>query len=71
MLSFGTLILVIISIVIVVFITQLLWNFVMPKVFGLPEIEFWQTIALLILTQLFFGGCCNTLNAAYMNNTLS
>lgn len=62
MLGLGELIVLIVSIVIVVFITQLLWNFVMPQVFGLKEIEFWQTLALLILTTIFFGGHCNAVN---------
>jgi len=34
--------------------TMWLWNYVMPQVFGLPYISFWQTLALLFLAQIFF-----------------
>jgi hypothetical protein len=34
------------------FIIQLLWNFTMPAIFGLPVIGFWQTWALMILIGL-------------------
>lgn len=70
MLGLGALIILIVSIVIVVFITQLLWNFVMPEVFGIKEIEFWQTLALLILTGIFFGGHCNAVNMSSVNGML-
>jgi len=33
-----------------------LWNHVMPQVFGLPAIGFWQAVGLLALSWLFFGG---------------
>lgn len=64
---FLNLIVLIISIVIIVFITQLLWNFVMPGVFGTKELEFWQTLALLILAGIFFGGHCNASSVNAMN----
>lgn len=68
MLSLFNLIALIVTIVIVVFITQLLWNYVMPDVFGLKELEFWQTLALLILSGIFFGGHCNASSINTMNN---
>lgn len=70
MLGLGALIVLIVSIAIVVFITQLLWNFVMPQVFGVKEIEFWQTLALLILTGILFGGHCNASNVSTVNTML-
>jgi|LUMJ01.1.fsa_nt_gb hypothetical protein len=36
--------------------TMWLWNYVMPVVFGLPEITLLQTLALLILSEVFFKG---------------
>ena len=33
--------------------TMWLWNYVMPVVFSLPEISLVQTIALLVLSELF------------------
>ncbi len=71
MLGLAALIVLIVSIVIVVFITQLLWNFVMPEVFGLKQIEFWQTLALLILTGIFFGAHCNASSISSMNNMIA
>lgn len=71
MFGLGALVVLIVSVVIVVFITQLLWNYVMPEVFGLKELEFWQTLALLILTGIFFGGHCNAANMSSMNNLVA
>lgn len=71
MLSLFGLIVLIIVILIVVFITQLLWNFVMPDVFGLKEIEFWQTFALLILSGIFFGCHCYTSNPTTIDSMMS
>ena len=36
-------------------VTMLLWNALMPVIFHLPEITFWQAVGLLILARLFFG----------------
>lgn len=33
-----------------------LWNGLMPALFGLPEITFWQGVGLFILAKLLFGG---------------
>lgn len=71
MLSLYALIVLIISIVIVVFVTQLLWNYVMPEVFGISKLEFWQTLALLILTSIFFGGHCSANNVATVNSLIA
>lgn len=38
------------------FVTMALWNALLPGIFHLPEITFWQAIGLLILSRLFFGG---------------
>lgn len=70
MLSLTALITLIVSILILVFVTQLLWNFVMPDVFGLKQIEFWQTFALLILTSILFGGHCNASSIDSMNTMM-
>ncbi len=37
-------------------VTMLLWNALMPLIFHLPVITFWQALGLLILGRLFFGG---------------
>jgi hypothetical protein len=33
-----------------------LWNWLMPALFGLHAIGFWQALGLLILSRMFFGG---------------
>lgn len=33
-----------------------LWNWLMPAIFGLPAITFWQALGLLGLSWLLFGG---------------
>jgi len=34
---------------------QLLWNWLMPALFKLPEITYWQSIGVLILSSILFG----------------
>ncbi len=33
-----------------------LWNWLMPDIFGLTSITYWQAIGLLVLAKLVFGG---------------
>jgi len=35
---------------------MLLWNALMPQIFALPVINYWQAAGLLILMRLLFGG---------------
>ncbi len=37
-------------------VTMWLWNGLMPAIFKLPEIGFWQAVGLLLLAQIFFKG---------------
>ncbi len=37
-------------------VTMALWNSLMPAIFGLPGLSFWQALGLLLLGRLFFGG---------------
>lgn len=37
------------------FPTWLLWNLLMPDIFQLPQIGFWQAFGLLLLTGFLFG----------------
>jgi hypothetical protein len=34
---------------------MLLWNSLMPSVFGLPPITYWQSVGLLVLSHLLFS----------------
>lgn len=36
--------------------TMWLWNGLMPGIFKLPEIGFWQAVGLLVLSQILFKG---------------
>jgi hypothetical protein len=35
-------------------LVMVIWNYAMPAIFGLPAINFWQTLALLFLSKVFF-----------------
>ena len=37
-------------------ITMWLWNALMPAIFKLPAISFWQSLGLLVLAHIFFKG---------------
>ena len=34
---------------------MVLWNWLVPTVFGLPMIRFWQALGLLVLSKILFG----------------
>jgi len=36
-------------------VTMALWNSLMPAIFSLPAVSFWQALGLLVLSRLFFG----------------
>jgi hypothetical protein len=38
------------------FVVMHLWNWLMPSLFGLHLITFWQALGLLILSKILFGG---------------
>jgi len=38
------------------FVVMSLWNWLMPLLFGLKSITFWQAVGLIILCKLLFGG---------------
>jgi hypothetical protein len=37
-------------------VVMALWNALLPPIFGLPRIGFWQGLGLFLLTHLLFGG---------------
>lgn len=59
-LSFGIILLLVVGfigmILIAPFVLMLAWNFVMPSLFGLPEINFFMAIALWLIFIILFGG---------------
>ena len=38
------------------FVVMSLWNILMPGIFALPSISFWQALGLLVLSKILFGG---------------
>ncbi len=38
------------------YIVMLLWNWLIPAIFGLGIITFWQAVGIIILAKLLFGG---------------
>jgi hypothetical protein len=49
--SIGVLLLTVVS-----FLVQSLWNGLMPSIFGIRTITFWQALGLLVLSKVLFGG---------------
>jgi hypothetical protein len=47
--------LILVAIILFSLITMVLWNALLPVIFHLPIINFWQAAGLLILARLFFG----------------
>jgi hypothetical protein len=37
-------------------VTQLLWNWLLPPLFGWKELSFWQALGMLMLCRILFGG---------------
>lgn len=38
------------------YVVLLLWNWLMPALFGLGTIGFWQAVGILVLAKILFGG---------------
>ena len=49
-------VLVLIALAVFGFLTMSLWNWLVPKLFNGPHLDFWQTIGLLILSKILFSG---------------
>src|SRR5499426_1391102 len=37
-------------------VVRRLWNWLLPSLFGTPQIRFWQALGLLVLCRILFGG---------------
>jgi len=44
------------AVAVVTFVLMSLWNVLMPAIFALHSISFWQALGLLVLSKLLFGG---------------
>ncbi len=38
------------------YVVMLLWNWLMPGIFGLGVVTFWQAVGIVVLAKLLFGG---------------
>ena len=47
---------VVAAVAVLSFVVMTLWNWLMPGVFGLHPIGFWQALGLLLLSKILFGG---------------
>lgn len=54
----GLMMLVMVAVLSVVlgFVVEYLWNWLMPGIFGLPAIGYWKAVGLLLLSKILFGG---------------
>lgn len=51
----GSLILIFFVAALFAFPVMWIWNYLMPELFGLPSIVFWQAFWMPVLAQLIFG----------------
>jgi hypothetical protein len=51
------------------FFIMILWNWLMPTIFSLPEINYWQACGLFILSKLLFANGKHQRNANNSNKT--
>lgn len=52
----GIIVMVIAGALVIGGIVMLLWNALMPTLFHLPLVSFWQALGLLLLTKILFSG---------------
>ena len=50
----GVIVMIVMIALIMAFPTLWLWNWLMPEIFGLTTITFWQALGLNFLTGIFF-----------------
>lgn len=39
------------------YVVMSLWNWLMPELFDLPKLSYWQAVGIFILAKLLLGGC--------------
>jgi hypothetical protein len=49
-------VIVLVAVTVFSFAVLWLWNHLMPAIFGLHAITFWQALGLLVLSKILFGG---------------
>ena len=51
-------------------VVMFLWNGLLPEIFGLPAINYWQAAGLLILVRILFGGIDGGLSHRFTRKNL-
>lgn len=49
-------VMIVVAVTVFGWVTKELWNWLMPSIFGLRMITFWQAIGLVLLGKILFGG---------------
>ena len=47
---------VVLCFLIIPFVLMVCWNFIMPQMFGLPELNIWTALAIWLIFSILFGG---------------
>lgn len=50
---------VIVAIGLFIWFSQWLWNIVLPDVLGVKAITYWQSLGILVISKILFGGLAN------------
>lgn len=53
-LALGLIALIVVIILAVPYCAMLLWNWLMPELFGLKTVSFWQMVGLIVLMNILF-----------------
>jgi hypothetical protein len=53
--ALKVLLFVAVAVTVVGAVVMLLWNWLMPALFGWPTIDFWQAVGLLVLSKILLG----------------
>jgi hypothetical protein len=54
--ALKTVFFVVLAVLVLSFVVMSLWNWLMPSLFGLRLITFWQALGLLVLSKILLGG---------------
>jgi len=50
------------------FVIMWLWNWLMPEIFGLAAITYWQAVGIFILFKVLLGGCGHKRHKSYKHS---
>ncbi|KAA1246007.1 hypothetical protein [Aquimarina sp. RZ0] len=53
------------------FVIMWLWNWLMPEIFGLTTLTYWQSVGIFILLKLLLGGCGSSHSSKKSSNDSS